>query len=136
MRVLIFCFFSVSIFFSNCSKIDKDLKKKYNCEKLSGYHKFIYEPIVISEDCNCIVSGSVKYIKDCQTVALVEYGNGECDNVATKIICKDGNCFDKEKNPIKSFDYTLDCNGNSINDGLVSDQEIQLLHDPNSGPQP
>ena len=119
-----------------CGKLDKKLDHKYNCDKLSGVHKFVYEPIVISDDCNCIVSGKVKYLKDCKTIALIDYGNGDCDNIATKILCKEGTCFDENKNPLDTYDYTIDCNGENIEDGLVSEIEIAQLNDGNSGPQP
>ena len=127
----------IIILVAGCSKFkNDDFSKNHNCEKLAGFHKFIYKPIVISQECNCIVSGKVKYIKDCKTVALVDYGNGNCDNVATKIICVDGNCFDESKNPFSSFEFTIACNGNNIEDGKVDTDEIENLFDPNSGPQP
>ena len=130
--------FSLVIFslFSCCGKLDKKLDQKNNCDKLSGVHKFVYEPIVISDDCNCIVSGKVKYLKDCKTIALIDYGNGYCDNIATKILCKDGSCFDENKIPLETYDYTIDCNGKNLEDGLVSEIEINQLNDSNSGPQP
>ena len=90
MRLFLLYFVVLAIPFS-CSKQDKELDYKYDCDKLNGVHKFIYEPIVISEECNCIVAGKVKYLKDCKTVALIYYGNGECNNLATKIICDNVN---------------------------------------------
>ena len=130
--------FSLVIFslLSCCGKLDKKLDHKYNCDKLSGVHKFVYEPIVISDDCNCIVSGKVKYLKNCKTIALIDYGNGNCDNIAAKILCKDGACFDENKIQLNTYDYTIDCNGKNLEDGLVSEIEINQLNDINSGPQP
>lgn len=135
MRVSIFSLVIFSLLCS-CNKLDKKLDVKYNCDKLSGVHKFVYEPIVISDDCNCIVSGKVKYLKDCKTIALIDYGNGDCDNIATKILCKDGKCFDENKIPLDTYDYTIDCNGENIEDGLVGEIEIDQLNDGSSGPQP
>jgi len=84
-------FFQISLFafllavvFTSCLK---DLKG--DCEFKS---KYIYEPIVFDETCNCIVAGKVKYLNECQTVVLLDYGNGTCDNKAIKTICKDGKC--------------------------------------------
>ena len=131
-----YLFVLIVILLAGCHKTDKGLKAKYNCDKLSGVHKFVYEPIVISDDCNCIVSGKVKYLKDCKTVALIDYGNGDCDNIATKVLCKNGKCFDENKIPFDTYDYTIDCNGTNIEDGLVSEIEIDQLNDVNSGPQP
>ena len=135
MRVSIFSLIIFSLLCS-CNKLDKKLDVKFNCDKLSGVHKFVYEPIVISDDCNCIVSGKVKYLKDCKTIALIDYGNGDCDNIATKIMCKDGKCFDENKIPLDTYDYTIDCNGENIEEVLVSVIEIGQLNDGNSGPQP
>ena len=135
MRVSIFSLFIFSLLCS-CNKLDKKLDVKYNCDKLSGVHKFVYEPIVISDDCNCIVSGKVKYLKACKTIALIDYGNGDCDNIATKIMCQDGKCFDENKIPFDTYDYTIDCNGENIKEGLVSEIEIGQLNNGNSGPQP
>ena len=127
----------ICLIFSGCCKLKKEnYSYKYDCDKLTGYHKFIYEPIILSEDCNCVVSGKVKYVKDCSTVALIDYGDGACDNIATKIICVDGKCFDENKNPIDTYDFTINCNGNTIDEGLVDTHEIEQLYDPSSGPQP
>ena len=122
--------------FVGCSKFEKNLERKYDCDKLSGIHKFIYEPIVIAEDCNCIVSGKVKYLKNCKTIALIDFGNGVCDKIATKILCKNGNCFDKNKNPFNSHKFDIECNGNELNEGEVSSFEIEQLFSSSTGPQP
>ena len=126
-----FCSCLVILLFVGCCKLTK-----IECNKYDGFHKYIYEPIVVSEDCNCIVSGKVKYLKDCQAVALIHYGDGRCDNIATKIICEDGDCFDKNDSPLASVDFTIDCNGNSITEGPISSYELNQLFDPSSGPQP
>ncbi len=47
----------------------------------------IIEPIVKTEDCDYIVSGVIKYY-ECEGgdwVATVDYGNGECDEWASKV---------------------------------------------------
>ena len=30
------------------------------------------------------------------TVALIHYGDGSCDNIATKIICENGECYNED----------------------------------------
>ncbi len=57
----------------------------------------VYElkPLVTDPNCNCIVSGYVKYLKDGITVALVDYGEGDCDGYAVKTLCVNGDCEDK-----------------------------------------
>lgn len=125
-------FFSLS-----CSKaIICEIPKEVDCKKWDGYHKFIYDPIIIDEECNCIVAGKVKYLLNCETKALVHYGSGECDNKAFKISCIDGNCFDQNGNPYQVQEFTIDCNGNSIQNGEVNANELDELFDPTTGPQP
>jgi hypothetical protein len=60
-----------------------------------GLEVHVFEPLVVSNECNCIVSGAIKYVKNKKTVALVYYGNGDCDNQAKKILCVNGDCKDK-----------------------------------------
>ena len=130
-----FLLIGLSIFLGiACSK---PLEKiNYKCEHLKGMNKFIYEDIIISDKCNCIVSGKVKYVKDCMTVALIDYGEGECDNIATKILCDEGNCFGEDGSQSLIYEYTFDCNENNINEGFVSNSEMDDLNNPNNGPQP
>lgn len=96
-------------------------KGKKECELKS---KYIYEPLVIDETCNCIVSGKVKYLEDCETVALVDYGNGECDNIATKTVCKNGNCEAKAGAYTEEFEFNCD---ETVEEGSVSDKEAASL---------
>jgi len=102
--------FLLALNFSSCSK-------KEDCGLKS---KYIYEPIVFDEGCNCIVSGKVKYIKDCQTAALVDYGNGDCDNIATKTICKNGKC--EAEAGAYTVDFEIDCQ-TTIVEGPISEEE-------------
>ena len=121
----------------SCSKQTiYDLKQETDCEKWDGYHKFIYDPIIVDEECNCVVAGKVKYLQNCETKALIHYGNGECDNIALKISCLEGNCYDKDGNPYDVHEFTIDCNGNSIQNGEVIANELDDLFDPSTGPQP
>ena len=127
----------LSIISLSCSKvITSEIPKDLDCEKWNGYHKFIYDPIIVDDECNCIVAGKVKYLHNCETKALVHYGSGECDNMALKIFCKDGNCFDKNGNPHEVHEFTFECNGNSIQNGEVNTNELDDLFDPTTGPQP
>lgn len=56
----------------------KKLKKKWK------YDKIIVEPIVKLEDCDYIVSGIVEFYKEDTWVATIDFGDGECDEWATK----------------------------------------------------
>lgn len=96
---------------SSCEKMWDKKGKHCDCDKDKGaYKEYVYEPLVINSDCDCIVAGKVKYVGECGTVALLDYGNGTCDNTATKTICVDGKC-DGAK--VKTVEVTLDCRDNS-----------------------
>jgi hypothetical protein len=60
-----------------------DLKKK---NKGSKYKKVIIKPLVKTDDCNYIVAGTIKYYEITSGVwaATIDYGNGTCDEWATK----------------------------------------------------
>ena len=75
-------------------------------------------------------------MQNCETKALVHYGDGECDNIALKISCVEGNCYDKDGNPYDVQEFTIDCNGNSIQNGEVNANELDDLFNPLTGPQP
>lgn len=92
-----------------CSKKDCPYKSKY-----------VYEPLVYDVACQCIVSGKVKYMLDCQTAALLDYGNGNCDNKATKIICKSGNC--ETVAGARTQTIQIDC-AKAFEEGPISEQE-------------
>ena len=60
-----------------------DLKKK---KEGSKYKKVIIKPLVKTDDCNYIVEGTIKYyeIATGAWAATIDYGNGSCDEWATK----------------------------------------------------
>ena len=60
-----------------------DHKKKKNGSK---YKKVIVKPLVKTADCDYIVAGTIKYFesKTGAYLATIDYGNGTCDEWATK----------------------------------------------------
>jgi len=106
----------LSLAFTACTKLDDK-----ECEFKS---KYIYEPIVFDEDCNCIVAGKVKYIKDCQTVALVDYGNGTCDTIATKTVCKNGKC--EASAGAYTVEINIDCKEDVV-DGPIEEDGLDIF---------
>ena len=43
-------------------------------------------PLEIIYGCDYVVHGKIEYIKDGPVVATVDFGDGECDNIATKTV--------------------------------------------------
>lgn len=56
------------------------------------YEKVITSPLIKLDDCEYIVAGTIEYFLDGEVVAIIDYGNGECDNIATKTI--DGEVYE------------------------------------------
>ena len=78
---------------------DKDSERSGNCKdwkgerhlnftkehnKDSDYDKVVVEPLVKSEDCDYIVAGTVCFYEEGLWVATIDFGNGTCDDKATK----------------------------------------------------
>jgi len=55
-------------------------------KKSSRYKRNIIKPLVKIDGCDYIVEGKIEYIKDGAVVATVDFGDGECDNIATKTV--------------------------------------------------
>lgn len=51
-----------------------------------NYEKVITKQLVKSDDCLFIVEGTIEFRKDGETVANIDFGDGECDAVATKTV--------------------------------------------------
>lgn len=64
------------------NKEDLDLEKKK--DKASKYEKVIVEPIVKTDDCDYIVAGIIEFYESGELVATVDFGDGTCDDIATK----------------------------------------------------
>ncbi|MFK8039585.1 MAG: hypothetical protein AB8B74_14940 [Crocinitomicaceae bacterium] len=62
---------------------DKSKWKKGNTDY---FKKIVVEPIVKADDCNYIVSGVIKYydMKTGAYTATVDFGDGTCDDIASK----------------------------------------------------
>ena len=54
-------------------------------KKDSKYKKVVVEPLIKIEGCDYIVSGIVKFYEGNKWVATIDFGDGECDQWATKI---------------------------------------------------
>ncbi len=73
----------------------------------SIWEEYIVEPIVTNEDCGCIVSGVVKYVKIGTHFAyVIYYGKGECDNWAHLVTYFES---DEVKDKVEKCKFELDC---------------------------
>ena len=55
-----------------------------NTDNTNTYTKNILIPLEKIDGCDCVVKGRIEYIKDGTVVASLDYGDGECDDIATK----------------------------------------------------
>ena len=58
------------------------------------YEKVIVNPIIKQDDCKFIVAGTIEYRKGDKVIGVVDFGDGTCDNLATKTI--DGKIYEFE----------------------------------------
>ena len=97
MKFLMLSLFIFIILVSGCSNEKPDifgfdsmsLAKEEADIYLMGedeYEKIITEALIEIEGCKYYVSGTIEYIQNSVVVAVVDYGNGGCDNIATKTI--------------------------------------------------
>ena len=99
--------FSVLVFLFGCSSSDLSEKEEKASEEnfdLSAteadyinirssntgskniYTKNILIPLERIDGCDYVVKGKIEYVKDGAVVATVDFGDGECDNIATKTV--------------------------------------------------
>ena len=50
------------------------------------YTKKILIPLERIDGCDYVVKGKIEYVKDGSVVATVDFGDGECDDIATKTV--------------------------------------------------
>ena len=121
MKTKFFRLFSILIFLHliiSCGKKEEKYKtsskqnvNSYKTEnyinlKSSNYEKIITVELKKNEDCDYYVHGRIEYIKDQNVLAIIDYGNGECDDIATKEV--DGKIYTfslLDKNDSKASDY-------------------------------
>ena len=60
--------------------------KSSNTDNTNTYTKNILIPLEKIDDCNYVVKGKIEYIKKGTVVATVDYGDGQCDDIATKTV--------------------------------------------------
>ncbi len=66
------------------------------------YIKVIVNPIVELEDCDCPVSGTVEIIEEDEIIAVIDFGDGECDGIVT--VTEDGETYEMECTDLDDFE--------------------------------
>ncbi len=61
-----------------------NLDKLHKGDKKFDYKKVVIEPLVKIEGCDYIVSGIIKLYKGDKWIVTIDFGDGECDEWATK----------------------------------------------------
>jgi hypothetical protein len=51
-----------------------------------AFERVITKPLVKPDDCRFIVEGTIEFLKEGETVALIDFGNGKCDQWAAKTV--------------------------------------------------
>ena len=99
--------FSILIFLFGCSSSDLSEKGEESSEEdynlsaaemdyidistprtgsKSAYSKNILIPLERTDSCDYVVKGKIEYVRDGSLLAKVDFGDGECDNIATKTV--------------------------------------------------
>ena len=99
--------FSVLVFLLGCSSSDLSEKEEKiseenidfsaaegeyinvrssNTDNTNTYTKNILIPLEKIDGCDYVVKGKIEYIKNGAVVATVDFGDGQCDNIATKTV--------------------------------------------------
>ena len=99
--------FSVLVFLLGCSSSDLSEKEEKvseenidfsaaegdyinirssNTGSKKTYTKNILIPLERIDGCDYVVKGKIEYVKDGAVVATVDFGDGECDDIATKTV--------------------------------------------------
>ena len=60
--------------------------KSSNTDNTNTYTKNILIPLKKIDGCDYVVKGKIEYIKNGTVVATVDFGDGQCDNIATKTV--------------------------------------------------
>lgn len=108
---------SLMVLFTACNKnndlksLDEEFKNQEADLEFSEYgdfQKVITKPLVKRDDCKYVVEGTIQFLKGDKIVAIIDFGDGSCDNLATKTIGDKVIVFtlDKKGNAGKDYSFT------------------------------
>ena len=70
----------------SAAEVDYINIRSSNTGSKKTYSKNILIPLERIDGCDYVVNGKIEYIKDGAVVATVDFGDGQCDNIATKTV--------------------------------------------------
>lgn len=77
--------------------ITKDLTADFEFLGAGDFEKVVTKALVKPEDCNYVVEGTIEFHKGDKLLAIIDYGEGVCDNIATKTVDGETNEFSLDK---------------------------------------
>lgn len=86
---------SLMVIFTSCAKKDNYDKsdEAFKLEEADlefvgdgDFEKVITNPLIKLDDCKYIVAGTIEFRKDGVVIAIIDFGDGTCDNIATKTV--------------------------------------------------
>jgi len=95
VKVLVLYALGLIFIFIACSKSDKmnlieDTIKTEEADLFikgdGDFEKIVTKTLIKPDDCSFIVEGTIEFLKNGEIIAIVDYGDGLCDNIATKTI--------------------------------------------------
>lgn len=95
LRIFVLLTLSLTISISACKKNEKS-DENYDDYKIEeadlefmgdgDFEKVITKPLVKIDDCKYIVAGTIEFRKNGAVLATIDFGDGICDNLATKTV--------------------------------------------------
>jgi hypothetical protein len=92
-------------------------KTVFTTSEGESFIKEILIPLLRTGDCHNFVQGTVQYVQDGVEIAVLDYGNGECDEVAT-LTTADGETIEIELNGNKSHNKNINNKAKSKGKGI------------------
>lgn len=84
----------------------KSLEADFELKGDGDYEKIITKPIIRLDDCRFIVEGTIEFYKGDELVVTIDFGDGSCDNIATKTIGNETTEFILKRDKDKYSKYT------------------------------
>ena len=123
IKILSIFAFGLLITFTACNKEDSSSDKNsydegssleyaifnqqdnVNLKGNGDFEKVITKPLVKLDDCKFIVEGTIEFLLNGEVIAIIDYGNGECDNIATKTVDGETHEFKLDGKDGKKWEY-------------------------------